>query len=417
MIDYDDIIENCFKLLKSNKRALNYLHKKFSHILVDEFQDINSLQYETLKLMAGKAGMIFAVGDEDQSIYGFRGASPDIMKRFLNDYSNATVINLNKNYRSFQDISDFSQKVIKNNPGRLRTDIPTCLKTDNRAHVHLKVFKDRNEEIAELLKDLYKDGEESKSAAVLLRTNKEVYEFNKLLSDSGRDDKTLKRVVIEDYLALIEYLLKRDIGSLKRIMSITVPGIPTVILKDCESLNDIKRKLMGTAKGDAVAVFETKLKVMGGLNPFSFALYARNIVGLYEYHKNNFGGVSDAALVRVFDEITDISKNNKDFNDFKATLESIKPIKTKSDAGKNRDLTITTFHQAKGLEFDRVFIPDAVEGKIPAGMSVAECRVEEERRLFYVALTRAKNELFVYTIKNEASGGALPSRFLNDFIY
>lgn len=180
LMDYDDIIEECHRLLTDNKKALSYLNSKFSHILVDEFQDINSIQYETLKLIAGKRGIIYAVGDEDQSIYGFRGATPDIMKRFLKDYKNVTVINLNTNYRSYSDISDFSQKVIMDNIGRLRTDIPACVKNDAKSHVHLKIFKEQNEQHGELMRDVMAVPT-GKSIACLLRTNKEVDAFKSFL--------------------------------------------------------------------------------------------------------------------------------------------------------------------------------------------------------------------------------------------
>ena len=416
-IDYDDIIEACYELLKNKKKAVKYLNEKFSHILVDEFQDINSIQYETLKLIAGTQGIIYAVGDEDQSIYGFRGATPDIMKRFLTDFPNTTVINLNRNYRSFQDISDFSQKVIIKNPGRLRTDIPECRKRDDGTHVHLKVFKERSEEMAEFLRDCKELDTDKKTAACLVRTNKEVYEYRKLLGTDPGDANGFKIAVINDYLAYADYVLNRDIESLKKIIVLSVKGIPTSLLNDCESLAAIKKKFRGTGKGDVLSVFETQLRVIEGLNPFSFAMYLRNIVGLYGVHKEEAGVLGVEALDGVYGEIMELSQRCKSIAEFKEELLSIRPAEIKSSFAAKSNLLITTFHQAKGLEFDYVFIPDAVEGKIPAGMSVAECRVEEERRLFYVALTRAKEELFVYTIKNEESGGTLPSRFLEGLYY
>ena len=417
IIDYDDIIEECYVLLKNNHKAVSYLNNKFSHILVDEFQDINSIQYETLKIIAGKAGIIYAVGDEDQSIYGFRGATPDIMKQFVNDYKNVTVINLNKNYRSFGDISDFSQKIIEQNPGRIRTDKIMSIKNDGFSHVHLKVFKSRNEEVADCISDIAAVAGTDKTVACLLRTNKEVDEFKQILNDDCRDENVFKASVIDEFITVINYCLNKDSNSLKAIISKLIPGIPTTILSDCDGMESVKRKLKGTAKGDKISVFDKKLNVLKNLNPFSFTVYLKNVFGLYEFHASKCAADNIDILSDTYDEILQVSKNSKELADFKNELLKIKPKTENTRINKSPILTITTFHQAKGLEFDRVFIPDVTEGKIPAGMAVADCKVEEERRLFYVALTRAKEELFVYTIKNEESGGALPSRFINEFIY
>ena len=146
-------------------------------------------------------------------------------------------------------------------------------------------------------------------------------------------------------------------------------------------------------------------------------MYLKNIVGLYEHHRKKSGAFSKGSLEQIYAEIMEISKTCVNLNRFKDELRRLRPnVESRKNTSSSKVL-ITTFHQAKGLEFDYVFIPDVIEGKIPAGMAVSECRVEEERRLFYVALTRAKEELFVYTIKNEESGGSLPSRFIQKFVY
>jgi len=157
--------------------------------------------------------------------------------------------------------------------------------------------------------------------------------------------------------------------------------------------------------------------VLKNLNPYSFSMYLRNICGLSKIHKEKYASFYEKGFNEIYDEILDISKSCNTLGEFKDTLISIKPAEVKVNSEIKNSMLITTFHQSKGLEFDCVFIPDVCEGKVPAGMSVAECRVEEERRLFYVALTRAKEHLFIYTIKNEESGGTLPSRFLNDFYF
>ena len=204
---------------------------------------------------------------------------------------------------------------------------------------------------------------------------------------------------------------------LKKIIAVAIPDIPTVLIRNCESLSGIKSKLKGTQKADAINVFETKLKVLMGLNPFSFSMYLKNIVGLYEHHVKKAGAFSKGTLERIYAGIIETSKQCGNLKAFKEKLTKNKPNADTRKAVTAANIVITTFHQAKGLEFDYVFIPDVTEGKIPAGMAVSECRVEEERRLFYVALTRAKEELFVYTIKNEESGGSLPSRFIEKFVY
>lgn len=412
MIDYDDIICECHSLLKKNRDAVSYLNQKFSHICVDEFQDINNIQYETLKLIAGKTGIIYAVGDEDQSIYGFRGATPDIMKRFLNDYKEAEVISLNKNYRSFQDITDFSQKIISKNPDRISKSTPICIKCDKKEHVNIRISKTPDEALAAIIKDI--SLKSAKSSAVLLRTNKEVEDYKRKLLNNAGNDEEYKASVYDDFLSYIDYVLTRDIKAFKTIINIPNKNIPASLLKDADSLESLKRRVAGTKKADALYVFENKLNVLKGLNPFSFAMYVKNIVGLYSYHLERRGIIKPETVAVIYEEIMEIASKCRVLQDFRIKLTENKPkVKAEIDTG---NIVITTFHQAKGLEWDRVFIPDAVEGKIPASMSVAECRIEEERRLFYVALTRAKEELFIYTIKNEESGGALPSRFIEEYV-
>ena len=412
MIDYDDIICECNELLRKNKKASSYMNRKFSHICVDEFQDINNIQYETLKIIAGERGIIYAVGDEDQSIYGFRGATPDIMKRFIDDYKHTKVINLNRNYRSYQDISDFSHKVIKHNLNRINECVPDCFKKDNASHVHIRVSMTREEASRAFMEDLYANSE--KPSAILLRTNKEVEDYKKMLFNCAGDKDEFKASIHEDFVTFIDYVMHRNINDLKVIINIPGNNIPSCLLKDIDSVDELKKRVAGTRKADIIYVFENKLNVLKGLNPFSFAMYLKNVMGLYEYHREKSGLIKKEIVDEIYEEIIEGSKGCADLRAFKDLLSKDKPIKPRKSSEEN--IVITTFHQAKGLEWDKVFIPDAVEGKIPASMSVAECRVEEERRLFYVALTRAKEELYIYTIKNEESGGSLPSRFIEEFV-
>lgn len=417
-MDYDDILLKCQKLFMSNPDALYYVKKQFKYICVDEFQDINPIQYDILKLMGKDSAVFFSVGDEDQSIYGFRGSDPELMKRFKEEF-NAKLINLSTNYRSFGDIVNVSYKVISKNKGRLKEEAQNFVKTSEDNRVIFRVSKEKNDSHELLMEDLKKHLLKGERCACLFRTNKDVSEFSQLFSQNGKDDveNTIKGEIIDDYIRYAEYCLKKDTESLRGIMNHPQRYIPLSLIKSSQSLEELVKRFTGTRKGDALYVLSRQLNVMEKLNSFSFAMYLRNVGGLMDYYQEKYSSKYKSLIEKVFDNICEVSKEKSSIKELSESLKLMNCPDKITKPSEVKNLTVTTFHQSKGLEFDCVFIPDVVEGKIPTGLSVNGCNVDEERRLFYVAMTRAMEHLYIYTIKNEESGGLLPSRFIDEFIY
>lgn len=416
VLDFDDILLECLKLCRENSSALSYIQNQFLHILIDEFQDINLVQYEIIKIIS-KNSIVFCVGDEDQSIYGFRGSNPGIMKRLLKDYPDLKVLFLKKNFRSFQDIIDFSNKVISKNQNRISNGKQECINKSNDKHVHLKVFLSKGLERSSFIED-FNIYEKKGKCAVLFRTNKDVFDFKESFfsGDKKRIKGEIEKEIFETIRDYVTFVLKKEIDCLKRIINKPKRNIPQSLIKNQNDLDVLVKENLGTFKGDNLFVFRNQLKVLACLNSYSFVMYLRNVCGLQSFFLEKYGEQFLNEISKAFEKVLDIAKMNVSFESFEKSLSIEKSILDNSE-DKELNCFVSTFHQAKGLEFDYVFVLEAVEGKIPSGLSVGTLNIEEERRLFYVALTRAKKGLFVYTIKNEESGGMLPSRFLNDFFY
>ncbi len=407
--DFDDIVSNFYDLILSNVTYLNELRSGFKHILIDEFQDVNELQFEIIRKIAGDNGIVYAVGDENQSIYGFRGATPDIMKKFIESFNNVKVINLLYNYRSKKELVDFSARIIEESPGRISSLKQISIDESFKKCLFLRV-SDSPENMFEMLaKDINLTGFKE-SSACLFRTNKEVYDFKKLLF--GKDDtyKSIHKRMIDDIETFIDYSTCTDTVNLKRILRVMGYNIPESIVSKEINIENLCRRFTGTNKGDKLLVLSKKLYLLKNLHPFSFAVYLFKMIISF----NRYPDIKEAK--KNYEDILEISKECKNLKDLRNRLsESI--VKEDAKPDKLKNLKIMTFHQAKGLEFDTVFIPNVYEGKIPSGLALSDCNVEEERRLFYVAVTRARNRLYLYTIKNEESKNVLPSRFIKDLLF
>ncbi len=417
LMDFDDILERFLIMLKENNYALKTIRSKFKYCLIDEFQDINEIQYEAIKIMFSENKNIFAVGDEDQSIYGFRGATPGIMKRFIEDFENVTVIELTKNYRSLPGILRASETVISGNKGRLKQQKQECVKAEENQSFYLYVDKNTSLSEDKLYINLKAELDKGKACAVLVRTNKAVLEYKNKLIYEGKDKKRIiiRNDIIHIFSSYINFSLDASINNFKCILNVPNRQIPNTILNERDkSLEEVLRRHLGTYKGQALSVLNKQLNILKKLTPYSYFIYLRNIVGVENYLNEKYSQDKKTVLEEL-NNVTEQSLKALSLSEVLNLLMDLKlkPINEKTFNYKN--LYISTFHQSKGLEYDCVFLPDVTEGNIPTGLSVTDCNIEEERRLFYVAMTRAKEKLFIYTIKNEESGGALPSRFLAEF--
>lgn len=415
-MDYDDIIELFFNLVNENSKAYTMIKEQFQFVCIDEFQDINEIQYECIKKLFAN---VFAVGDEDQSIYGFRGSNPQIMHTFIRDY-NPSIYELKFNFRSFNTIIEGANRIIEKNSGRIRKTTQICAKEDAKNRFHILNFENKEAETEAVRHDVFSLLENNRKVAVLLRTNKDVNLYKDMLLNQSLENKEgeIRNEIITGVVLYLEYAINKDIPSFKKIVNIPNRDIPSgIFIHDDKNIDIFIKRFNGTSKGQKLYAMSKQLSVMTKLNSFSCVMYIKNVFGLEHYYCQKFGAAYYEVVKRTFSEILDISKEEKDFALLNKRINSLKRnINIKAAYEKEKNLYITTYHQSKGLEYDCVVLPDVVEGKIPDGISVMECNIEEERRLFYVAVTRAQNDLFIYTIYNEKKNNYVPSRFISDFL-
>ena len=438
---FDDMVYDCRELLLHDRAFALKWQGRFRHILIDEFQDINPVQYETVMLMAGKnsssgrKSTIFAVGDDDQSIYGFRGSDPDMMNRFLSS-EKAGLLHLDTNYRSCRDIVRYSLSVISGNKNRIEKKLISS-KNEN-GNVFIKDFDNASLEYA-YIKEKYKDmssrhGDACK-AAVLFRTNLEMQAFASYLTSvripfmiREKTESIFEHFIFRDIIAYMKTAAGiNDEDDLKLIINRPQRNINTECLIGCGgSIRKIIRKLRdnpgikdSVRKIHKLQELEKDLLFAGSLSPSYMLRFILKKIG-YEKHiiflcGNDAGRKEDyMKILEKAGEIASASDTAEEFLELKQRYEEeLKNSAKKPD--KNIDekvIRLMTVHASKGLEFDTVFIPNCNEGTFPHGKMPDENTVEEERRIFYVAMTRAVKDLYLLYINGSKNAKFIPSRFL-----
>lgn len=426
-LDFHDMIELCFTLLKKNKEILDKYQKLYKYILIDEFQDINNEQYDIIKLLS-KTKNLFVVGDDDQSIYKFRGSKPSVMNDFLNDYSNAVVINLDKNYRCAKGIVNFSKKIIDNNKQRFKKDLVS--NSEKFGNVEIKVFNDsidENEYILNIIRDkIYKKTNLS-DIAILYRTN--------LLSSSISEALAKENIpfVVKDMKnSPFDHFAIRDILSymnlavnnitLEHIINIANKPLRYISRDSIDKLNPSIDKIVNYYDDkeyikNNVIKLKNDLSKLNKMHPSIAIRYIRQEIGYNNYLKDyaSSKSINMNDLVEILDEMEELAVRFRNINEFLTFVREYeeKLIENKTDVSDNKNaIRLMTFHSSKGLEFDTVIIIDANDGIIPHKKSIKSQDIETERRLFYVAMTRAKNNLHIYFTINRNGKNYKPSRFI-----
>lgn len=435
-MDFDDMGLLCLKLFQENPKVLEEWQGRYSHILVDEFQDINPLQYQIVRLLAQPEDNLFIVGDDDQSIYGFRGAKPDIMQQFLKDYKAAKQVLLDANYRCHEQIVENSLRVIEANRNRF----PKVIHAEHAkgAGVIVQKFSSQEEEYEELLSMLQETALREKpevlsGTAVIYRTN---YECSMLAEKLLLREipffmkETLKsrydHFVIKDLLAYLEFAN----GNRKREIFHLFMNRPLRYLrKDCARSSTILLKELLTYYRNDIHMQEVSrtlfhdLEQLSTMRPCLAVNYIRQVIGYDEYLKETYQVEEGGKLLQLAD---DFQKEVKKFNNFTELNDHISQCraliseKQKESEARIPDkrtggVRLLTMHAAKGLEFHTVYLPDLNEGKLPSRQAVTPEGLEEERRMFYVAMTRAQKELHLLYCSKE-SGKERPSRFLEPLL-
>lgn len=430
-IDFDDMLTECYEILSQDEKTRKAWQDRFDYILVDEFQDVNRAQYACLQMLAAPKNNLFVVGDDDQSIYGFRGASPSFMLDFPKDFPGTEKVFLDVNYRCSGRIIRLASQVIGTNVSRYEKEIKGNRDLGERINVF--VTKDSGEEAeltAQKIARLLEEGMPIEEIAVIYRTNIQGGAFARALFRRGipyhlRDggfhlyDHWIARDLAA-YLFLAENRdsdasLLRIVNKPKRYISkdllAEAEGMPYGLLRSlhvCPSLQKWQAEHLEGLEGDLRQIQKRK--------PYDALRYVRKVVG-YDEYLSDYAAYRKASLsnmIEIADEITETAKGTENGTEFVRKMEELsRQMKEQSkQKGNTHGVTLTTFHGAKGLEFGAVFLPSLAEGIIPYEKGRKGNALEEERRLFYVGLTRTKDRLFLSFTENRYEKPLKPSRFL-----
>ena len=431
-VDFDDLLLMPVRLFEHNKEILEHYQERYKYILIDEYQDTNPVQYKLSKLLASKYKNIFVVGDMNQSIYAFRQADYHNIVNFEKDYANAKIIKLEHNYRSTNNILNAANDVISHNKERKDLRLYSD-KGDGPKITYLRSYDEKHEIslVIDEINKLYLDGYEPKDVAILYRTNAQSRAIEEVFASKGIPYKIYgsyyfyNRKEIKDLISYLKLIYNdKDEISLRRIINVPKRGIGDSAIKDIE----LRANLNQCSMYDAL---ESKKE-----------LEFKDIIESIKKTSENL------SLTELIDEVLDKSGMKKELEDshliedetrlenlmeFKSITASyeertgsvnlgdfLEEISLVSDQANHTEdgnvVTLMTLHSAKGLEFPVVFMVGMEEGIFPHNMSIMEDNIEEERRLCYVGITRAKEKLYLTNAKRRMLYGKdqmnVPSRFI-----
>lgn len=453
-IDFDDMLYECRRLLQDRESVRRYWQDYFSYILIDEFQDMNPMQYEVVKLLAREPYSIFAVGDDDQSIYGFRGAKPACLQQFCKDFQ-AKKVYLNINYRSRAQIVELSLKVINENHDRFVKELRA--KEESRqedACVTLQAYPERGDQYESLCKQVqdYLNANPHKTCAVLFRTNAYMQGFATYLNREGiayrmkergmcvYDQPLCKDIMAYLYLANVE--LRRDMflrimNKPVRYLNRNALGQGEVHFRQLQAYYQCygdKKYRAGILR--AIEALQKQLEQLKGKTPYLAVQYIRKVIGYEQYLRKQKYRDADVweECLELLEWLTEDAKHYESYEDWVEAQEAYREriasgeeedVSRKRKGGKEAadgrqtevpQVQLMTIHASKGLEFHQVWIPDCNEKIIPHGSLLTEAQTEEERRLMYVAMTRAKENLGLLYLVGTKERPRIPSRFLNPIL-
>ena len=430
-IDFEDMLIQCRDLFMKRPDILKKWQEKFQYILVDEFQDVNQAQYDVERMLAAPQDNLFVVGDDDQSVYGFRGAKPGIMMEFMKDYPKARQILLDVNYRSSGYIVKGALRVIGNNKIRFEKKIEAFRKPDETVHVQeVKDPVQEAEYVLERIREYREKGVSYTEMAVLYRTNVNARAMSELMTEYQIPFVMKEHLnnIYEHFIALdmISYL-RLSQGEYDRKYFLQIANRPNRYLTresmktgnvSYESLRRYYRDKDWMV--DRIDQLEWDMKMICDKTPYAAIQYIRKRMGYDEFLKEYaaYRKISSEDLFAVLEEIWQNSKGYGTIKEWFEHIESYgKMLKEQNKKnGEKEGVNLMTMHAAKGLEFDTVFVIEANEGSCPYKKATADEEIEEERRLFYVAMTRAKRKLVISYVKEKNGKDLLPSRFVSELL-
>lgn len=434
--DFDDMLVQCYALFRKKPEILQGWQKRFQYILIDEFQDINRVQYEVIRMLAAPRYNLFVVGDDDQSIYGFRGAKPELMLYMKQEFPSLRTISLTMNYRSTEFITGAAARVILHNDTRFYKRVQSF--RGRGQNVHVQEVLDEQEEAQYVTEEIQKkldQGIKPGEIAVLFRAAVQARMISEILSEHRipfemRDYVTnfYRHFIVKDMMAYLQLAAgKRDRSLFLTICNRPLRYLARNSMENRQVNFEDLRKFYCDKDWmlDIIDQFDVDVRMMKNMAPYAAIQYIRKKIGyddfLKEYAEKH--QISWKQLMDVMAELEERSKNFKSYDEWEIhiakytqELEEQQAKARKIKGERENKVQLMTIHSAKGLEFEDVFVIHANEGEIPHQKAEKKDEIEEERRLFYVALTRAKNNLCISYITQKNGNSIKPSRFVEELL-
>jgi len=431
LIDFDDMLLLALQIISTDKEILGYLQNQFKYIQIDEGQDTSLIQLKIIYMIAQPEDNIFIVADDDQSIYGFRGASPNELLNFKSVYPKAKIFLMENNYRSSKNIVDLSSKIINHNTVRYDKNLQSTKEEKNK--INLIRAKNSRIQTNYIVKEILDKGKD-RTIAVLYRNN--ISSINIINALSGKTDFYIKdgkfafydHFIIRDVINMINFsydqtdidlfekiyykfnlYLKKDFINQIKIMDHRSNIVDR--LEDCDGVYTFYQE-----KFELLRYYLYQLRYLDVDDAIKFIF---SNIGYYEYLKEYARRSKTPILTydRVIDTLINISRGCKTVKDLEDKFNELNRAQKEASQAKS-NITLSTIHGSKGLEYDNVYLIDLIDEEFPSAYSMDENEdvgvLEEERRLFYVAVTRAKENLSLVTLKRLNNRKVEPSLFLKE---
>lgn len=431
-IDFDDMLVLCYELFRARPDVLAQWQKKFRYVLIDEFQDINRIQYDVIRMLAQPENNLFVVGDDDQAIYGFRGADSELMLGFGKDFPDAKQILLGMNYRSTANIVQNSLKLIENNVERYSKKLEA--NREGGSCLHIQEVKDPVEEAEYVLEEIQKckeNGIKEEEIAILFRVHTDARAVVEAMVE-----RKIPFQMKEHLPNIYEHFIAKDIMAYFRLATgarhrqdfLQIMNRPKRYLGR-DSVAGAKASFEDMRKFycdkdwmiDRIDQFEWDVKMLMKMAPYAAIQYIRKRIGYDDFLKEYAftHQINRSDLNEVLAEIEEAAKAFSSVEEWFAHVEEYTETLKVKEKERNRPrpgVRLMTIHASKGLEFKQVFLIAANEGRIPYQKAKTDKEIEEERRLFYVAMTRAKDFLKICYVKIKNGKEVAPSRFVDELL-
>ena len=426
-LDFDDMVLLCRDLFVKHPEILTTWRQRYHYILIDEFQDINPMQYEVIKMLAAPDNNLFIVGDDDQAIYGFRGSSPGIMLEFPKEYPEQEQVILKANYRSTQGIVDKALQLVGHNKSRYtkRLQAQRVGKND----VTTAGFDNREEEVAAVIKVIQSAVQYMpyKELALLFRTNASARFYSQKLCAAGIPFYIKEKIssvfyspIGMDIMAVFAYAQgEQERRHLLRFFNKPPRYIRRGLLEEenCDLKAMLYRQDVPMNIKKNIRTLLHDLELLKEMHPFAGVNFIRKGMGYESWliKEARAKGRDTGEIMETLDLIADSTRQAKDYRDWLEQIESYEKALEQSTQERGQDaVQLLTMHSAKGLEYTTVILPDVNEGNVPQKKADKIEDPEEERRVFYVAMTRAREKLFLFYLKKNTEKKVFPSRFLKE---